>query len=1245
MRGRDSSPFFLLPLALALSAACTPNPKGSGEVGPAGAIPADASSSLPPLSQRFDDANVVRRAPFSLTASDGTGLKVVSMTARAVVDEPLAFTELHLVFENPNDRQIEGRFEIEMPQHAAISRFAMKVHGRWQEGEVVERQAARVAYEDFLHRKQDPALLENNAGNAFSARVFPIGPRERKELIVSYSQELPSSADPYRLMLSGLPELERLDARILVREPGAGASATNLGGTALKTRVIELQKERYMPDRDLEVRAEGARARTGLRHQNLAVARVAASGEMPPVPIGALTVLFDTSASRALGFDHQISRLSQVIKDTQARSGEDFELRVICFDQESAEVYRGKASGFGQAFLDRIASRRAMGASDLDRALRSLAADPQGSTRLVVFSDGIATAGPTELGRLEEAAKALAAAGFTRADAIVDGGIQDTATLKAITTGDLPQDGVVIDARLPTPTIAHKLGSSALPPIKVSVPGAEWVWPETIEGAQPGDELLVYADLPADRAMSVILEGESRIEATVPTAAAERPLLERAWVRARIERLQSQRERLPEGDRDMRDALKTTIIDLSTRHRVLSDFTALLVLETEWDYQRFKIDRNALVDILSVGPEGITLDGRRSALPESGTTLPTSTGREEFAARDQPKDEAKADGESTGLYAMRGPADAVPQMARNFDPEMAARNAGILGDMEKESGHFLASPNGGAFAVGNDDSDVWGGLTGTEVGESFGVGGLGLVGTGRGGGGVGEGTIGIGNTGLIGRGGGGGTGSGYGRGSGAGFGGRGMRIPTVRQAKAEVQGALDKDIIRRIVRAHINEVRACYNQGLTRDPNLGGRVSIHFIIDAQGNVPTATVKETTLANANVGTCIAKAVKRWKFPKPQGSTVIVTYPFVLEPGGGAYTPPTPEELARQEAEAARVQAEWAAREAEERARRELAIKERAAEEAEVKRTEGSPYSGKMFDVDRLVSAGDAKEALALALDWRSSNPGDVLALVAVGEAAEALGDVATAARAYGSLIDLFPARADLRRYAGNRLDRLGEAGAHLAADSYAKAAESRPDHPASHRLLAFALVKDGRHREAWEAITNGMKQRYPVGRFAGVDRILREDAGLIAAAWLRAHPEEAEVIRKQAEEAHVTIPIHPSTRFVISWETDANDVDFHVHDGRGSHAYFADRALPSGGELFADVTTGYGPECFAIDGEAKAFPYRIEAHYYARGPMGYGMGKLQIIQHDGKGELRFDERPYLIMKDRAFVALGTLDKPL
>jgi len=103
---------------------------------------------------------------------------------------------------------------------------------------------------------------------------------------------------------------------------------------------------------------------------------------------------------------------------------------------------------------------------------------------------------------------------------------------------------------------------------------------------------------------------------------------------------------------------------------------------------------------------------RASDEPISGTRHKGEEGR-----MGKPTSKSKS-----GLYAMKGPKDPIPAPA----------------------GHFVASPYGGAFAVGSDDADVWGGLTGTEIGEAYGVGGLGLVGTGRGGGGTGESTIGLG---------------------------------------------------------------------------------------------------------------------------------------------------------------------------------------------------------------------------------------------------------------------------------------------------------------------------------------------------------------------------------------------------------------------------------------------------------------------------------------------------------------------
>ncbi|MBN2529510.1 MAG: TonB family protein [Deltaproteobacteria bacterium] len=229
-------------------------------------------------------------------------------------------------------------------------------------------------------------------------------------------------------------------------------------------------------------------------------------------------------------------------------------------------------------------------------------------------------------------------------------------------------------------------------------------------------------------------------------------------------------------------------------------------------------------------------------------------------------------------YGIKGPKDNPnPHMARSQAKEMA-KNAGILSYLS--SANAPTSPFGQDTALGVDPENALGALMGNQVGENFGYGGLGLSGTGRGGGGTGEGTIGLGNLNTIGHGGGGGSGSGYGRGAG-GLGGRRGGAPSIRSGAAMVQGSLSKEVIRRIIHRHINEVKFCYESELAKRPDLEGRVAIKFIISGTGAVQMAAVANSTLGNAKVENCIAQAVRRWTFPQPKGGgVVIVTYPFQL-----------------------------------------------------------------------------------------------------------------------------------------------------------------------------------------------------------------------------------------------------------------------------------------------------------------------------------------------------------------------------
>jgi TonB family protein len=238
-------------------------------------------------------------------------------------------------------------------------------------------------------------------------------------------------------------------------------------------------------------------------------------------------------------------------------------------------------------------------------------------------------------------------------------------------------------------------------------------------------------------------------------------------------------------------------------------------------------------------------------------------------------------------YGIQGPEDNPdPVMAREQAKE-EARNAGIIGTLASMQGSFNSptSPYGADFALGNDPTSALGAMTGTDIGQNFGFGGLGLRGTGRGGGGLGQGTIGMGNFGTIGRGGGRGAGEGgYGRGVG-GFRGRSAGVPQVRSGGAEVRGSLSKEVIRRVVRRHINEVKFCYEQQLNARPDLQGRVTTRFVISPTGSVQSAMVASSSLRNEAVESCIVRAVRRWTFPAPDGGgVVVVNYPFLLDAAG-------------------------------------------------------------------------------------------------------------------------------------------------------------------------------------------------------------------------------------------------------------------------------------------------------------------------------------------------------------------------
>ena len=159
---------------------------------------------------------------------------------------------------------------------------------------------------------------------------------------------------------------------------------------------------------------------------------------------------------------------------------------------------------------------------------------------------------------------------------------------------------------------------------------------------------------------------------------------------------------------------------------------------------------------------------------------------------------------------------------------------------------------------------------------------------------MGHGTAGMGLRGT----GSGGGGSGFGRIHGIGTvesgAGRGTRSKLKRRKSARKKFRVNKgnptvsnycknaDILR-VVSSRQRSIQYCYEKELARNPELNGKVIINWRIGLSGKVMKAWIGSSSLKNGNVESCMTRAVRFWRFNKPDGGICEIKFPFVFNQG--------------------------------------------------------------------------------------------------------------------------------------------------------------------------------------------------------------------------------------------------------------------------------------------------------------------------------------------------------------------------
>ncbi|MHC4718148.1 MAG: VIT and vWA domain-containing protein, partial [Planctomycetota bacterium] len=579
-------------------------PRASHELGWTRELVAAGASPLVPASEHKGGA---------LIALDPTGqeakLSLREYHVDVHVEDGFARTTIDQTYFNHMHSRLEGTFYFPLPPDASISRLAMYVNGKLMEGGMAERAHARYVFEDIMHTRRDPALLEWVDGSTFKMRVFPLEPRQEKRIVLSYTQRLSTVYGRTEYRFPGGHSMELVGrwsfhGRVVGGADLKWASPTHelTGSKDGGDLIVDFEQTKVMPkddlvlhvfEQDFEATATELARFSTADHEKHRYLMVRFRPELETKADAARQrrdwlFVFESSGDR----DPLLARAQiEVIRGLLDHAEPDDRFAVLTAGTHVRNLFStlqpvtGENVAAATAFLD---TSHLVGALDLEGALSAageMLADAN-NAHLVHVGTGIAVLGERRTDKLI----AMIPLG-TRYVGIGVGKRWARSFMKeaaAATGGFFTQ--INPDQNVPWRTFetASTLNASRLMDIKVSGAGPDVRFLTFADSIADGEEICAVARLdgtatgPGMVEITGTLDGKAwSRELSVEDPSEGADYLPRFWAKLQIDRLVAANAA----------ANRNAIVKLSKAMYVMSPFTSLLVLENDAMYAQYKVDR------------------------------------------------------------------------------------------------------------------------------------------------------------------------------------------------------------------------------------------------------------------------------------------------------------------------------------------------------------------------------------------------------------------------------------------------------------------------------------------------------------------------------------------------------------------------------------------------------------------------------------------------------------------------------
>ncbi|WP_460833744.1 VIT domain-containing protein [Lysobacter humi (ex Lee et al. 2017)] len=274
----------------------------------------------------------------------------------------------------------------------------------------------------------------------------------------------------------------------------------------------------------------------------------------------------------------------------------------------------------------------------------------------------------------------------------------------------------------------------------------------------------------------------------------------------------------------------------------------------------------------------------------------------------------------------------------------------------------------------------------------------------------------------------------------------------------------------------------------------------------------------------------------------------------------------------------------------------------------------PWQSDSPSARRLREAA-ADDVYDIYLDERDAEPRGTAFFLDAADVLAEKGRTALALRVLSNLAELQLEDRHVLRVLAYRLMHAGRAD--LAIPVLRQVLAMAGEEPQSQRDLGLAHAAAGERQAAIDALYEVVRGDWD-GRFPDIEITALAELNAIIATAPRP-------LDTQAIDARLLRALPLDLRAVLSWDSDASDMDLWVTDPNGEKAYYGNRLTYQGGRMSSDFTGGYGPEEFALR-TAKKGRYRVEANFFGeRQPLVTGATTLQLWLSTGFGTPRQKDR--------------------